>query len=305
MHDRQDVVIPGRLSRPAVSREVEGAALQIRPLVAAGGAVMVVDETNTSSAALRKLAEEFGVSITAGWDPDLVNDPAAAANRLASRTARQSHPFREAHVVDTLRRFSNATDRVVLILNPADRSPAATDATRSGARVYMLPRHRTVLPPDAAGEVVPWRRAVDLTPIFLASKPPNYADWRTRYRETTTEDNVVADVPRTPKTLDWPRTVREQPPKRFPGGRLTLNSLSPDPAIRFEQLERLGISIAVLHEPEEWVVGGTMLGPDRALQVTRGHVPDLFNVQLVWGGRDPRPADLLSADADLSEKLEG
>lgn len=295
MNNHEIEIVPGRLGRLGVSRGIDRAAAQLRREFSAGGAALVVDETAASSSNLRELMKEFGVALADQWDPGFVDSSSSGTLNLARPERERLDDLENKHLADSLLRLSESSHPIVLVINPADGSPAITEAIRSGASVYALPRHKTSLPLDA-GMIVPWRRAIDLTPILFAIRPSNHLEWRAQYRQRGMGD--VANLETIKESRVTLRIKTRAEPTRQRGGRLTLASMHRTPESD-DQFERLGILTTVRHDPDEWIVGGKMIGPDRAIQVARGESPDEFVVQLVWGGTDPRPAELLALETEV------
>lgn len=306
-------IVPGRISRPAVAFRVDQAASRIRADLAAGRGSIVVDETGGSSLVLQEMMQGFGVPRAERWGAELIEDPRGAADRLRTREGSAS-PIADRHLAHSLRRMSTERPPIVVVINPLDESPASIDAARLGADVYMLPRRRTSLPQDV-GTVVPWRRAIDLTPLLAALRPPDAVEWRQEYRSAAPEYNRAPGQPVANRIVELPTfepvmVVREVPGSLGSihlGGRLTLATFALAPIVAGEPepwravAEPLGISPAQLRDPDEWVVGGTMIRHDRALQVTRGDADGELRVQLVWGGPDPRGHEI----ARIEEELDG
>lgn len=308
-------VVPGRFSRSTVAIRVDQAAARIRADLATGRGSLVVDETDSSSGVLRDMMAELGIPRARRWNADLIENPRGASRRVVEES-RFPSAVADRHLAQSLAEMSTDRPPVVLIVNPAEDSPAAVDAAALGADVYLLPRRRTSLP-EEIGAVVPWRRAIDLTPLLVAVKPRDAAEWRREYRRAVPFDNQTVLTP--PAVLARNRVVHgvatvvipetpESRRHRHRGGRLTLATIPIDVVLAAAPDEssvakRLGLSMASLRDSDEWVIGGTMIGHDRALQVTRGDAEDLLNVQLVWGGPDPRAHDILRIEGKLTEIL--
>lgn len=279
------------------------------------------------------MMEDLGVPLARRWDSALIENPREIAQRLEAGSDLESRVAAR-HLASSLTRMPAKESVIVLVLNPAERSPAAREATRLGAEVYMLPRRRTTLPSNA-GVVVPWRRAIDLAPLLVAVKSADANRWRQEYRklapvhnrrvtERRIEDwdfdlpeadpllrNPIDSVAERIQSLDPVVTVIRDTPIEsvHEGGRLTLASLrmgaGPTSTLESwqEKIEVLGISPTQLNDPHEWVVGGRMIRRDRALQVTRSYSEDQLNVQLVWGGPDPSPGEIVRIESELQERL--
>lgn len=307
-------IVPGRFTRSTVAVRVDLAASRIRADLAKGRGSVVVDETDASSAVLRDMMAEFGVPRARRWNPDLIENPQEAARRVAEESKFPS-AVADRHLAQSLAEMSTERPPIVLIVNPAEDSPAAVDAARLGADVYLLPRRRTSLPVEI-GSVVPWRRAIDLTPLLVVLKPADAAEWRGEYhRAAPAENHTVREPPvilhRVAEAVAAPM-IRDSPQfidRGHRGGRLTLATVPIDSVIASTSDEpssvmaRLGISTTLFRDSDEWVIGGTMIRHDRALQVTRGDVDGQLNIQLVWGGPDPRTYDIVRIEDKLVEIL--
>ena len=306
-------IVPGRLAPLEVSRGIDRAAQQLRRELEKGGSALLVDETHAASFTFRELTHEFGVAMAGGWSRQYLEIPAA---EVQSVEVAGDNGLEARHLTDALQRISESSRRIVLVVNPADDSRAMTEASDLGATVFAFPRHRTSLP-RGTGTIVPWRRAIDLVPLLGAVRPSDHEFWTRQYldrswRPLHANATPLRRVPgvslgRTHEVID----VRQFEPAHLGarrrltshrGGRLTLTSfaLTVGSARVFE---KLAIGVNTLDDEDEWVVGGKMIRPDRALQITRTDTPGEFNVQLVWVGPDPRPADLAMLENEVTQGL--
>ena len=177
MDDPKIEVIPVRLGRFEILSGVDRAAAQRRRELSAGGAAILVDETGASSGSLREMTQEFGVALATGWKHDFIEFSTAGTARLARMPRQITNGVGDLHVADAMRRLSQSSQPIVLVINPADGSPVMIQALDKGASVYALPRHKTTLPLNA-GTIVPWRRVIDLAPLMFAIRPSNHDEWR-------------------------------------------------------------------------------------------------------------------------------
>lgn len=297
MSEELRTVVPRRLDPADISRAVARAAARVRRAIAEGGMVLVVDETESRSSRLARLTEELGLPVASGWDLRLIEEPELRALELRESAMRGSvmrgeiGGLDDLHLAVTLDRWRDSAHQVVLVLHPSAASPAMREARFAGAEVFGLPRRRTVLD-QAVGTIVPWRSASDLLPLLFASRSPDSSEWTARYEESRAHAVASGAI------------NRVVPVTRVRGvGRVTLATFTQTPIDVESPIRQLKIDISQPWDEDEWVVGGRMIGDDRAIQVTRNDSPYGFDVQLVWGGTPPTPREILDLEDEVLASL--